>query len=158
MKTKNSGFTLIEVMVAIGVIAIAIPALLFSMMAEIDGAGYMRDKLEAQWVADNLIEEVRIQNRLSGKVPDSDKSGDEEMAGRKWFWKSRSKPFPQKELSDIYGVEVSVWLADNKTDDPLVKVVGIIQQHKNEPIQRPAGEGGITSNPNAGSNAGSTTP
>lgn len=140
MKMKNKGFTLIEVMVAVGVIAIALPALLFSMMGEIDGAAYMRDKLLAQWVADNILEEQRIANRLGGKVPEEDASGEEELGGRKWFWKSRAKVFPQKELDDIYGVEVSVWLADNKTEEPMIKSVAIVRKYRKEPILRPAGE------------------
>ena len=141
MKTQNKGFTLIEVMVAVGVIAIALPALLFAMMAEIDGAAYMRDKLQAQWVAENVLEEVRIQNRINGSVPEAEKSGEEELGERKWFWKSRSKAFPQKELSDIFGVEVSVWLLENKTEEPMVKLVGIVRQHRKEAVIRPAGEG-----------------
>jgi general secretion pathway protein I len=140
MKSTNKGFTLIEVMVAVGVIAIAIPALLFSMMAQIDGAGYLQDKLQAQWVAENILEEARIQNRLNGAVPEGSVTGVEELAGRSWFWASKSKAFAQKELSDIYGVEVSVWLEESKTKDPLVKVVAIIRKHKKEAVTRQPGE------------------
>lgn len=140
MKTKNSGFTLIEVMVAVGVIAIALPALLFSMMAQIDGTAYLRDKLQAQWVAENILEEVRIQNRLNGAVPEADKNGEEDLGSRKWYWKMRSKAFAQKELSDIYGIEVSIWLDRDKSDDPLATVVAIVRKHKKDPIIRGQGQ------------------
>ncbi len=148
MKTKNSGFTLIEVMVAVGVIAIALPALLFSMMEQIDGTAYLRDKLQAQWVAENTLEEVRIQNHLNGAVPESDKTGEEELGDRKWYWKMRSKAFEQEELADIYGVEVSVWADQEKADDPLAKVVAIVRKHKKDAIVRPQGETLVGSAPN----------
>lgn len=140
MKTNNNGFTLIEVMVALGVIAIALPALLFSMMAEIDGAAYLRDKMQAQWVADNVLEEVRIRNRLNGAVPEGNKTGEEELGNRKWYWKSRSQAFSQQELADIYGVEVSVWPEDGKAEEPLIKLVGIVRKYRKEAILRPNGE------------------
>ena len=44
------------------------------------------------------------------------------------------------ELTDIYGVEVSVWADEGKADDPLAKVVAIVRKHKKDPIIRPSGE------------------
>lgn len=141
MKKNNQGFTLIEVMVAVGVIAIALPALMFSMMTQIDGSAYLRDKLQAQWVAENILTEIRIENRLTGSVPNSDKSGTEELGGRDWYWQTRSKAFAQKDFSDIYGVEVSVWTDETeKKEDALIKLVGIIRMFNKDLINRVAPE------------------
>jgi len=50
-------------------------------------------------------------------------------------------------LSDIYGVEVSVWTQGNVEDQPLVKLVGIVRKYVREPIIRPQSGGSITPPP-----------
>ena len=57
----DRGFTLVEVMVALMVIAIALPALLKALYQQVDGTAYLRDKSIAQWVANNKLAENRIQ-------------------------------------------------------------------------------------------------
>lgn len=144
MKTnrRHAGFTLVEVMVAVAIIAIALPSLLIVMMGHIDGSGWLRDKLQAQWVAENRLVEMRLQNRSAGTIETQDQSGEEELAGRKWLWRSQAKAFEQEEFVDIYGVEVSVWFADEsaKDDAPLVTVVGIMRLSNGQTISRPAPE------------------
>ncbi len=141
MKKSNKGFTLIEVMVAVGVIAIALPALMFSMMSQIDGSAHLRDKMQAQWVAENRLTEIRIENRLSGSIPKNASSGTEELGGREWYWKTRSKAFPMKGFEKVYGVEVSVWAdEDIREEDALVQVVGVILQESNMAVSRPTPE------------------
>lgn len=134
----NRGFTLVEVMVAVAIIGIALPSLLVVMMGHIDGSAWLRDKLQAQWVADNRIAEIRLQHRRLGEIDIDEQSGHEELAGRRWHWRSRAKAFEQEEFNDIYGIEVSVWLDEPKSqeDKPLITVVGIIHRHAIEPIKR----------------------
>lgn len=138
MNKSNRGFTLVEVMVAVAIIGIALPSLLVVMMGHIDGSAWLRDKLQAQWVADNRLTEMRIGYLRSGELDVNEKSGFEELAGRNWYWKSRAKAFEQEEFSDVYGIEVSVWLEEpkSKDDSPLVTLVGILHHHI-EPIKRP---------------------
>lgn len=152
MKTNTKGFTLIEVMVAVAIIAIALPSLLVVMMGHIDGSAWLRDKLQAQWVAENQLTEIRIKNHNSGEIPIAEKIGEEELAGRKWQWRSRAKAFEQLEFSDIYGVEVAVWYAkDNiKDDSPLITLTAIMQRSTKQTIRRPTAEVPSTEIPKAG--------
>lgn len=148
MNSKNNGFTLVEVMVAVAIIGIAVPSLLVVMMGHIDGSAWLRDKLQAQWVAENRLTEIRLENRRTGNVPITDQRGEEELAGRKWQWFSRAKAFEQAEFSDMYGIEVSVWYADadDKKDSPLVTVVGVMRRSNAQPISRPAPEKNVLDN------------
>lgn len=142
MQTNSKGFTLIEVMVAVAIIAIALPSLLVVMMGHIDGSAWLRDKLQAQWVAENQLTEIRIKNHHSGEVPVAEQTGEEELAGRKWQWRTQAKAFEQLEFSDMYGIEVAVWYAkDNiKDDTPLITLVAIMQRSNKQSIRRPAAE------------------
>lgn len=128
---------------AIAVIAIAIPSMLAAMMGHIEASAYMRDKLQAQWVAENQLAEIRIENRFSGAVPQDNQRGHTEMAGRQWYWERKVQSFAQAEFADIYGVEISVWEQDKKHENqsPLVSKVAIIKRRDDSvTISRPAPE------------------
>lgn len=161
---KHTGFTLIEVMVAVAVVAVALPALTMAMMSQIDGTAYLRDKMQAHWLAENKLAEMRILNRTTGQVPKALQDGTEELAARQWRWQIRSQAFSQKEFKDIYGLEVSVWREEDslKDDSPLVQLVGIMQQFKQEVIQRPAAisppaSGGNNNTPADSNNSGNAS-
>lgn len=125
---RERGFTLVEVLVALAVIAIALPALMFGIMSNLDGTGYMREKVIAQWVASNRLSELRAVNRISGKLPSGKSRGKEEMAGHDWYWFVRTKQFPQKELKDMYGVEVTVRTSQDQKESPMVTMFGVLQK------------------------------
>ena len=57
---RARGFTLIEVMVALAVVAIALPALLISLYQQVDSTAYLRDKSIAHMVAANKLVELRV--------------------------------------------------------------------------------------------------
>jgi general secretion pathway protein I len=121
---KSKGFTLIEVMVALVVVALSISALSFQMMGGIDNTAYLRDKTIASWVASNQLELERLANKRSNALLTQEKSGSEEMAGREWFW--RVKPL-KVALEKAVKLEVSV--AATAEGNPLVTLVGISDQY-----------------------------
>lgn len=83
---KKNGFTLVEVLVALAVLAIALPALMISISEQVRGFSHIRDKSIAHWVAMNKITELRLQNKHQGYLPKDRKRGSLEMLGREWFW------------------------------------------------------------------------
>jgi general secretion pathway protein I len=77
------GFTLVEMLVAVAVLAIALAAILSGMARYAANGAALREKTIALWVAHNLL----TQSELSQAWPDVGKSdGEEEMAGLKWKW------------------------------------------------------------------------
>ena len=84
---RQRGFTLVEVMVALLVVAVAVSSLLFQMMSVIDNTTYLRDKTVAHWVALNQQELLYLENQNTNLLIDRERSGREEMAGREWYWR-----------------------------------------------------------------------
>lgn len=77
------GFTLIEIVVALAVLAVAMGALISGMGRYADNAAYLREKTLALYVAHNRLTEIEV----SAVFPSVGKSdGDVEMAGIKWRW------------------------------------------------------------------------
>lgn len=80
------GFTLIEVLIAILVIALGIGALLTTLTSSADAVGRLREKSFAQWVALNRISELR----LSRERPEVGvTSGSAQFAGMYWDWQQQ---------------------------------------------------------------------
>jgi general secretion pathway protein I len=103
---KARGFTLIEVLVALAIVVIGMAALLGAMTSAADTSIYLRDKMFAEWVALNRVEEVRLQFRKPGK---GKSDGEVEYAGRRWRWEQEVL---ETEIPGILRVEVRVRPAD----------------------------------------------
>ena len=59
------GFTLIEVLVALAIVAIGMAAVLGALNSSADTVSYLRDKTFAQWVALNRIAGLRLSGQRS---------------------------------------------------------------------------------------------
>jgi len=95
---KSKGFTLVEVMVAMLIVGVALPALLFQVMAMVDGTAELRDKAVSQWVAENQLTRLRLQKKMSGRALSGALEGEAEMLGETWFWIMSS------EATDVEGM------------------------------------------------------
>lgn len=79
------GFTLIEVLVAVAILAIAMAAIISGMARYTSEAAYLQDKTVALWVAHNRMTEIQ----LTPTWPDvGESSGDVRMGGQKWKWRA----------------------------------------------------------------------
>ena len=85
---KHQGFTLIEVMVALTIIAISLSALLSTSGTQASSVGYLKHKTLAHWVAVNELTQIRI----AKEFPDvGDKKGETTMANNDWYWTRTTK-------------------------------------------------------------------
>ncbi len=92
------GFTLIEVLVALAVLAIALSAIIKTMSTNTLNSIYLRDRTLAQWVALNKITELQL-NQI---WPSPGKSnGSTVMGNRDWFWEAEIDTTPDKDVDTI---------------------------------------------------------
>ena len=99
------GFTLVEVMVALAVVAVALPALLVTLSQQLDGLRYLEDRAHAQWVAANRLAELRLVVGAKGSLQTGRISGTEELAGRSWYWWSEGV---ETEIPGFFRYEIVV--------------------------------------------------
>jgi general secretion pathway protein I len=89
------GFTLIEVLVALVIVAFGMGAVLAALTSAADATARLRDKSLAEWIALNQISSVR----LALTAPQEGQSAeDADYAGRKWRWRQ------QIEKTDVPGL------------------------------------------------------
>lgn len=121
--TRARGFTLVEVMVALAVVAIALPALLVTLSQHVDATAYLRDKSLARMVAANKLEELRILSRASRQLPSGERSGVATMAGRDWYWWLDSRPTVSENLVQF---EIDVAADEAQRAQPLFTLIAYL--------------------------------
>jgi general secretion pathway protein I len=99
MPVKHSrAFTLIEVLVALAVLAIALTAVMRALAQNVDLTGALRDRTTALWVAQNRLAQHQIQR--DWPAPDTTE-GTTAMAGREWLWHEQVSSTPDAALRRI---------------------------------------------------------
>jgi len=131
---RTRGFTLIEVLVALAVIAIGLLAVLAVGARSGRVAAGLQERTFADWVANNEITRVRASRKWPG-VGESD--GKSTLAGRDWHWHATVDGTADPDLRRI---TVTVSPADDH-DDTLTQLVGFIGKPSAHPTGRPSGAG-----------------
>ena len=120
MKTNNSGFTLLEVMVALFVVAIALGGAIKVMGNAAQNSSRLSNKTFAQWVGLNQVAKLKV-TKAWPKFDET--SGEAEMASQEWKWVQK---IIKTEDDNIKRVEVSVRLANDSDPNPFATIVGFL--------------------------------
>lgn len=120
---RSCGFTLVEVMVALAIVALSVPALLFTLDQHIDGTAHLRDKSMASLVAGNKLAEVRLLAASRRQLLQGSETGTADMAGREWFWWLESE---QTQVPQFFRIEVRVGLREGQPETALISRVAYL--------------------------------
>ena len=111
--TASSGFTLIEVLMALAILAIAGLTMLRLSGDNIRNSAHIEEKMFARWVADNQLTGIRLSRQWPAT---SWKQTTQQMAGRQWYVRYRSIKTTQ---DDFRAIEVEVRNSKNDRAPPL---------------------------------------
>ena len=116
----QSGFTLLEVLVALAILAIVMGAIIKVTDSYAFNAGYLQQKTLAQWIVENKAVEYRL---LKQFPPVGKNEGQLEMAKVEWQWRVTVSNTEDNRLRRL---DISVALKDGDLDTPITTLVAFV--------------------------------
>ncbi|WP_455205738.1 type II secretion system minor pseudopilin GspI [Kaarinaea lacus] len=118
-RPSQQGFTLLEVIIALTVIAIGLAAVLSTVSTSVRMATGLQERTIAHWVAMNKLTEIHVmQDWPATRKTD----GSTIMAEHEWFWEMDVRETPDK---SVRRVEISV-RTNEEDEDSLVHLSGFV--------------------------------
>jgi|HubBroStandDraft_5_1064220.scaffolds.fasta_scaffold974585_2 general secretion pathway protein I len=116
---QQRGFTLMEVLVALAVLALGMIAVIGAAGSSTRLGSELRDRTFADWVAMNELTSIRL---AKSAPANGSLNGDADMGGEKWHWKAT---ISGTEDPNLLRIDVAVGTAD-KPDDAIETVSGFM--------------------------------
>lgn len=127
--SPQAGFTLLEVLVALAILATTMTALVLAGTNRTDSVAYLRDRTIATWIASDRLTELRLERSW----PDTGmREGEVRATGRTWRWRADISETPD---DNVRKVELTVRLEES--GDRLARLIGYL----GDPGMRPARAG-----------------
>jgi len=108
------GFTLLEVLIALAIVAMSAGALLGTITSSASNVIYLKDKTLAGWVAMNRLAEIRIAQQFPSP---GKRTGSALMGGQRWQWEEEVSELPVK---GMFRVDVRARATGEAVDDSRV--------------------------------------
>jgi len=114
---KNKGFTLIEVLIALVILAISLAAIVKVTNQSVYNLTYVQNKTISHWVALNVLADMHA-GRIADIYSGSRHSGSQEMLAHTWQWQLELNPV--EESPQILQASIAVYLSGY--DRPIEKL------------------------------------
>ncbi|RPH29614.1 type II secretion system protein GspI [Buttiauxella warmboldiae] len=95
MDSRQQGFTMLEVMVALAIFSLVAIALLQTITSNVRTINMLDEKQLAGWVGDNRLSLAILEKR---SFQASAVQGEEQMNGKVFYWREMGQPSPQEGL------------------------------------------------------------
>ena len=124
MKSRYmQGFTLLEVLIALAVLALSMGAVIKATSDYTGNHSYLRDRTLAMWVARNVLVRFQVEGEW---LSVGERKGTEEMGNQEWRWMTR---ISQTEEAELRRLDVEVYPVDSDDDENPVSVLsGFLRQ------------------------------
>lgn len=96
--SRSLGFTLIEMMVAMAVLAVGMGAIIKAAAENASNAAYLREREIARWVAADTLTELQITSPWGNSTAPK---GEVEMFNITWHWKAKIQKVQDPDLRRI---------------------------------------------------------
>ena len=116
------GFTLLEVLIALVVLALSLGAVIKATGDYTNNQSWLRDRTLATWVARNVLVEFQLEAEWP-RV--GERKGTLEMGNREWRWLAR---ISQTEEEQLRRLDVDVSPLDADDDEPITTLSGFLRQ------------------------------
>lgn len=116
-RQRLQGFTLLEVLIALAVLALAMGAAIKATSDYTSNQSYLRDRTMAMWVARNVLVEFQIRDEW---LSVGERKGTREMGSQEWRWLTR---ISQTEEPELRRLDVEVYPLDSDDDENPVSVL-----------------------------------
>jgi general secretion pathway protein I len=103
MTKRASGFTLLEVLVALAIFALVAASVLTATARSLQTASRLEEKTLAMWIADNQLVELQLSKNPVAEGRDQGEVG---FAGRRWQWQSEVQATREPDMR-----RVTLWVA-----------------------------------------------
>ena len=113
------GFTLLEVMLALAIFALAATAVLQIASGALSNQHVLEEKTVAGWVAENQTALLYLMTRGQRAVR---QQGESDMAGSRWYWRTTPLTFRRSFSHDAPGL--APWEANSEKDSRWFHVTG----------------------------------
>ena len=111
------GFTLLEVLIALAVLALSMGAVIKATSDYTGNQSYLRDRTLAMWVARNVLVEYQVKGEW---LSVGERKGTREMGNQEWRWLAR---ISQTEEAELRRLDVEVYPLDSDDDENPVSVL-----------------------------------
>ena len=116
-RQRLQGFILLEVLIALAVLALAMGAVIKATSDYTSNQSYLRDRTLAMWVARNVLVEYQVKGEW---LSVGERKGTRDMGNQEWRWLAR---ISQTEEAELRRLDVEVYPVDSDDDENPVSVL-----------------------------------